>query len=96
MRLNVLTVKATELRAHFQDGSLTCEKVVTACLAQITAHNTAGLKLRAIISLAPREDVLPRARSLGADRAADNIKSLLHGIPVVIKVGHTQWVLLIA
>lgn len=82
---DVLTTTAASLRDLLQSGQTTCVDIVEAHLAQIEKHNKSGLCLRAIISTAPRDTVLARAAELDRERANGNIRSALHGIPIILK-----------
>jgi amidase len=45
------------------------------------------LQLRAVIETAPYDSVMSIAQSLDDERAAGNVRSELHGIPMLFKVG---------
>lgn len=77
---------AHELSALLSAGQTTTVDLVTAFLDQIERHNHNGKKLNALVAVAPREDVLSRAAQLDRERAARKVRSVLHGIPIVLKV----------
>ncbi|KAL7944871.1 amidase signature domain-containing protein [Trichoderma barbatum] len=54
-------------------------------LNQVNKHNRNGLNLGALISVAPREQLLARAQFLDQERAAGKARSPLHGIPFIVK-----------
>ncbi|KAL6701537.1 amidase signature domain-containing protein [Trichoderma pleuroticola] len=54
-------------------------------LNQVDKHNRNGLNLRALISVAPRQQLLERAQFLDQERAAGKARSPLHGIPFIVK-----------
>jgi amidase len=72
-----------EINAAFDAGTLTAEKLVQMCLARISAYDRQGPSLHAVITLNPK--ALETARALDAERKAKGRRSLLHGIPVVLK-----------
>lgn len=84
MPFNVLTTTAEFLQHALETGSLTSVEIVTAYIAQIEAHNHQGLCLRAIVSTSPTRS-LDAARILDSERAQGNLRSPLHGIPIVLK-----------
>lgn len=69
-----------------RDGQLSCEDLVSSFLDQISRHNHDGLALRAITSVCPEDVALSRARRLDDERRRGEVRSELHGIPIVIKV----------
>lgn len=77
---------AHELTGLLSTGQTTSVHLVTAFLDQIEHHDKRGKKLNALISVAPREDVLRRAGELDAERKKGAVRSVLHGIPIVLKV----------
>lgn len=64
-------------------GTLTAEQLVDSYLARIEAYDQQGPTLNTIISLYP--NAREQARLLDAERQHSGPRSLLHGIPVVIK-----------
>jgi amidase len=79
-----LTAEARDLQKWLHDGSLTSVDLVEAYLQQIQKHNG---YLHAVISTVPRVMMLRTARPLDDERRARGIRSPLHGIPVLLKVG---------
>ena len=67
----------------FESGALTSETLVQLCLARIQAYDRQGPSLRAVLTLNPK--ALDTARALDAERKAKGPRSLLHGIPIVLK-----------
>lgn len=86
--LDLLTVTSTELRQLLSDGSVTSVDLVDAYLNQIQRQNHQGLKLNAMISVADRNLIRQTAMKLDWERENGNIRSLLHGIPVTVKVNY--------
>jgi amidase len=72
-----------DLNAAFDAGTLTAEALVQMCLARIDAFDRKGPSLHAIITLNPK--ALETARALDAERRTKGRRSLLHGIPIVLK-----------
>jgi amidase len=72
-----------QLSAAMDAGALTSERLVQLGLARIEAYDDKGPKLNAVLTLNPR--ALDTARALDAERKAKGKRSLMHGIPVVLK-----------
>jgi len=72
-----------DINAAFEAGALTSEKLVQLYLNRIEAYDQKGPRLNSIITLSPK--ALERARELDAERRQSGPRSLLHGIPVVVK-----------
>lgn len=84
--LDLLTVTSTELQKFLSDGTITSVDLVDAYLNQIQHHNRNGLKLNAMISVTPSKVIYRIAQELDREREQGNIRSLLHGIPITVKV----------
>jgi amidase len=80
-----LAATAGELQELLQDGKLTSVDIVDVYLKQIEKHNHNGLKLNAIISVAPRDILVKRAERLDQERRNGATRSPLQGIPIVVK-----------
>lgn len=78
---------AHEYQTLIRDGHITSEDLVTSFLDQIDRHNHEGLKVNAILSVCPRDIAISQARTLDEERRQGKIRSDLHGIPIIIKVG---------
>ncbi|KAF3761421.1 amidase signature enzyme, partial [Cryphonectria parasitica EP155] len=76
---------AHEYQQLMRNGQLTSEDLVTSFLDQIDRHNEDRLKLKAILSVCPRNIALARARKLDEERARGQIRGELHGIPIILK-----------
>jgi amidase len=72
-----------QLAAAMDTGTVTSEKLVQLSLARIDAYDDKGPLLNAVLTRNPK--ALEQARSLDAERKAKGKRSLLHGIPVVLK-----------
>lgn len=79
------TLDAHSLQGRMGERSLTAVDLLTSCLTQIKTHDD---RLRAIISVAPRDLLLKRAQQLDQERASGHVRSDLHGIPILVKVGN--------
>jgi amidase len=83
--VDVLTATGASLQALLADGSTATEALVDAYLGQIHKHNHHGMRLNAVISVAPRDDLVRRARALGEERRSKGARGPLHGIPLIVK-----------
>lgn len=54
-------------------------------LANIERDNLHGLNLRAVFQVAPEHDLLRIAQTLDDERRAENLRSEMHGIPILVK-----------
>src|SRR5438874_3934247 len=72
-----------DINAAFDAGTLTSESRTETCLARIAAFDRTGPSLHAVMTLNPK--ALEQARALDAERKTKGRRSLLHGIPVVLK-----------
>lgn len=82
---NLLTSTAHDIQQLFDSSELNAESLVKQVLDQIDKHNKKGLNLGALISVAPRERLLERARRLDHERTTGKARSPLHGIPFIVK-----------
>ena len=80
--------KATtlDLNRAFSSGMLNSENLVQTFLSRIEAYDKTGPGINAIITLNPA--ALDRARELDIERSQTGPRSLLHGIPVLVKDNH--------
>ena len=81
--LSLSAATIADINAAFDAGSLTSEGLVELYLARIEAYDDRGPTLNAILTINPR--ALETARALDEERRAEGPRSLLHGIPVVLK-----------
>ncbi|RMZ03900.1 hypothetical protein D0862_05495 [Hortaea werneckii] len=84
-QFDLLRLTATEAARLLDEKKTTSVELVNAYLAQINAHNHSGLKLNALISVAPADLLLATARKLDQERSSGSRRSSLHGIPFVCK-----------
>lgn len=88
-RFDVLTTPVANLQTLLDSGRLTSVELVDEYLAQIKRHNTEGIAVRALISIAPRVSLLKQASYLDAERRRQGKRGPMHGIPVIVKVQDT-------
>ena len=86
VHIDVLTATAAELQSLLEDGKISSLDLVEIYLDQIEKHNHRGMKLHAIIEIAPKPDVIERARQLDQERKVNGPRGAMHGIPVIVKV----------
>lgn len=79
----ILAKSLPEIAAALNKGDITSEKLVQLYLERINAVDNNGPRLQAILSVNP--NALDIARELDIQRSAGEIKSALHGIPVLLK-----------
>ena len=72
-----------QLSAAMDAGTLTSERLVSLSLARLAAYDDQGPRLNSILTL--NRSALAQARALDAERRATGKRSLLHGIPVILK-----------
>ena len=78
-----VTATVTDVEKILADKQMSSEQLVDRYLQQIAKYND---YLHAVITTAPQEQLIKRARSLDAECAYGNIRSPLHGVPIIIKV----------
>ena len=79
----ILAKSLPEIAAALNKGDINSEKLVQLYLERINAVDKNGPRLQAILSVNP--NALDIARELDIQRSAGEIKSALHGIPVLLK-----------
>ncbi|MFN9422419.1 amidase family protein [Gemmatimonas sp.] len=72
-----------QLSAAMDAGTLTSERLVTLSLARLAAYDDQGPRLNSVLTL--NRNALAQARALDAERRTTGKRSLLHGIPVILK-----------
>jgi amidase len=80
-----LTASAFDLSEMLEAGAITSVEIVEGYLQQIEQHNHRGRQLRALISVAPRHELMRIAKRLDDERARGKRRGPLHGIPIVLK-----------
>jgi amidase len=81
--MDPVTTCATQLCELLSTNKLTSVDIVEQYLDQISRHESV---LNAFTSLAPCNKLIKVARTLDAERSGNNLRSPLHGIPIVLKV----------
>ena len=82
-RFDLTTASLADINAAFDAGALTSERLVQMYLDRIEAYDHAGPQLNAVLAL--NGGALATARALDAERQAQEPRSPLHGIPVLVK-----------
>jgi amidase len=80
--LDLETATILDLQQAY-DAGLKSEKVVDVYLKRIEAYDKAGPKLNSIIAVNPKARDI--ARALDAERKSKGPRSLLHGVPILVK-----------
>jgi amidase len=70
----------------FDEGVLTSEQLVQLYLNRITTYDDAGPRINSVLSL--NSQALDLARTLDIERQQTGPRSLLHGIPILLKDNH--------
>ena len=81
--LNLETATIKEINAAFTANALTSERLVKLYLKRIETYDQQGPHLNTIITL--NTQALSKARALDKERQKSGPRSLLHGIPIVVK-----------
>ncbi|MEA1948047.1 MAG: amidase family protein, partial [Thermodesulfobacteriota bacterium] len=82
-RFELMEATISEINAAYEDGSLTAKRLVKLYLDRIEAYDRHGPEIRALITLNP--NALEEAKALDKERRKQGPRSLLHGIPIIIK-----------
>lgn len=80
-----LTISAFDLSELLNAQAITSVQIVQLYLREIEMHNRRGRQLRALISVAPKHEVMKIAKKLDEERARGKVRGPLHGIPIVLK-----------
>ena len=78
--VDITSMSITDLKDALDKGYLTSELLVTLYLERIDAYNSKFNAIREI-----NESALEEARKLDKEREEGNVRSILHGIPIVVK-----------
>ena len=84
--LDLLTLGSQELSRLLQEGSINSVQLVQEYLRRIDLDNEEGLRLRAVLTLVPRERIIATANLRDIERSQNATRSELHGIPIILKV----------
>ncbi|MDX1823792.1 MAG: amidase family protein [Thiohalomonadales bacterium] len=82
-KFELMEATISEINAAYENRSLTAERLVQMYLDRIAAYDKKGPEIRAMITVNP--NALKEARALDKERQKKGPRSLLHGIPVIIK-----------
>jgi Asp-tRNA(Asn)/Glu-tRNA(Gln) amidotransferase A subunit family amidase len=82
-QFDLSTASIFEINAAIDAGALTSERLVELYLHRIEAYDQKGPSLNSILAVNP--DALAIARSLDRERESTGRRSLIHGIPVIVK-----------
>ena len=80
---DLTTATIADIQTQMEAGRLSSEQLVAAYLERVEAYDDRGPKVHTVITLNP--DALAEARALDVERKANGPRSLLHGIPLVLK-----------
>ena len=83
-RLQDATIK--DINKAFDNGALTSEQLVNLYLNRIAAYDDAGPAINSVITT--NANALEIARALDIERQTTGPRSLLHGIPILLKDNH--------
>ncbi|KAF4972518.1 hypothetical protein FSARC_942 [Fusarium sarcochroum] len=83
--LDLLHASAKDVSLALDAGNVTSVKLVEAYLDRIRAINHKGLNLRAVIEIAPTDNVKAIAKKLDDERTSGKVRSPLHGVPILVK-----------
>ena len=81
--LNVFEASISDLQTALESGDVTSVELVEQYLARIAAYDQKGPALNSIVRINPEARAL--AAALDAERKHTGTRSLLHGIPIVVK-----------
>jgi amidase len=84
--MDLMILDSAGFQKRLDAGLLTSVELVQACLAQIDKHDQRGAQLNAMISIVPYQSLMVRSKQLDRERAVGRVRSLFHGIPILIKV----------
>ena len=88
-RFDLEEATIAQIQARFQNGSLTSHQLVSHYLAQIETNDQQGAELNAIAVI--NQNALHEAQQLDQEYKATGPRSLLHGIPVLVKDNYETW-----
>lgn len=82
-QFDVFEAGINDIQAALETGEITSVELVEQYLQRIRAYDKQGPNLNSIIRINPRAQEI--ARQLDAERQASGPRSLLHGVPIVVK-----------
>lgn len=85
LEVDLLTATVSDLVQLLNAGKVTSEQLVQGYVARIAKNNLKGLKLRAVLELAPLDSLIQQARQYDLERQQGNPRGPLHGVPILVK-----------
>lgn len=82
-QFDVFEASIRDIQAALESGEITSEQLVQQYLQRIEAYDKQGPMLNSIIRINPRAQEI--ARQLDAERRSSGPRSLLHGVPILMK-----------
>jgi len=82
-KFQLMEATISDINKAFDSGKLTSERLTKMYLDRIKAYDQKGPEIRAMITINP--NALKDARALDKERRKQGPRSLIHGIPVIIK-----------
>ena len=82
---DLLTATVRDLVILLDAGTVTSEQLINEYLARIDENNYKGLKLRAVLEIAPYDSLIEQARQYDVERKEGKVRGPLHGIPILVK-----------
>jgi len=79
----LLEMTIVEMQSRMESGQLTSRKITELYLSRIEAIDNKGPKINSVAEVNP--DALAIADQMDAERKAGKVRSMMHGIPVMIK-----------
>lgn len=81
--VNIVELSIQELQHLLEQGLMTSEKLVETYLKRISMYDKEGPAINSLISI--NEEAILTARELDLERRESGPRSLLHGIPIILK-----------
>lgn len=90
--LDLLTLSAHGITDLLRNNTITSLQITKEYLRRIELDDRSGLGLRTILELTPTRSVLSIANERDLERQKGLTRSLLHGVPLIVKVGFNPFV----
>lgn len=85
LQFDLLTATVGDLVILLDAGTVTSEELIKEYVARIDENNYKGLKLRAVLEIAPFDHLIEQARQYDVERKEGKLRGPLHGIPILVK-----------
>ena len=82
-KFELMEATISEINTAFKNRNLTSERLVKMYLERIEAYDRKGPAIRSMITVNP--NAIKEAKALDNERSKKGPRSILHGIPVIIK-----------